>query len=83
MSCSCLFSHYQYDLGKNIAFVFDVSYVSVFAFLYSNTILATFSKIRLISLNEDPKTMNPKLSIDEKNVIKEQNFKTNLKFLLI
>lgn len=66
-------------MEKNIAFVFAVSYVTAFTLLHCNIVLATFSKAKIIFLIENPKTINLRLSTNEKDVTRKQNSETESK----
>lgn len=83
VSRSDLFSRYWYDLEKSTASIFAISYITTFASPNCKTILATFSKIRVISLTKDPKIINPKLSTNKKDVTKRQASKIESKTLFI
>lgn len=55
----------------------------VFVLLYSNTILVTLSRLKVISLTKDLKVINHRSSTNEKKVTEKQDYETESKMPLM
>lgn len=55
----------------------------VFVLLYSNTILVTLSRLKVISLTKDLKVINHRSSTNEKEVTEKQDYETESKMPLM